>query len=161
MRKFRGKKFSERGNPILNEIFLKYSGSDLSKELGISRRAVSYWKYVPLKYVDKIALLCDMDSEEIRQNTISLRDKLSEFIKLDNSILGTSLSQCEEALFVVKDSINRSKEIITQILSDPEVSENTKKELGIAGKLVSFIEINPKVKKEFTHYIMRQVRLSR
>lgn len=61
-------------NEILNNIFhlMKIKGirqSDLAKQLGISRNAVSQWKINKsssyMNYIDKIALLFDVPSEEL------------------------------------------------------------------------------------------------
>lgn len=156
----------ERDNPLLNEIFSRFSLHEIARLCGISQNAVGRWKYIPTRFIDVIAKYCDIPANKIYANTDVCIIRYTQFSSKNNLIFGT-LGQCQETIDSVKEALTRGNHICEMLLkhfSQEYRAAQTagsikcgihqiRDDLELVKSLMNFIRDTPSVHKEFTHFM--------
>lgn len=152
--------FNEKSNPLLNEIFMRYSTQAIADAINVSKWAVQTWRFVPEKFIPAIAKMCDMDSGLIYDNTRKFQDDYGNIFKKSRRKQWSCISHYEEANLSMLDALRRSKNTIQLLKSRPEINDLLVN-INTLEKLVDFITDSTTIKESLTFQIMREIKTSR
>lgn len=150
--------FREKSNPLLNEVFIRYSADQLAEFLGVQRTSVTNWRFIPHKHVDQIAALCDMNSDDVYQNSCEYKNEYQALLK--KKVTRCSLSHIKESNESMADALSRAKDTISALKSREDLHDLMPNIYTIE-KLIDFIDTNHKVKLELAFYIMHEMKRAR